>query len=56
MGEAHNMYPNLNDQQQFRLKKSVKLKIILFLRLKKGNYWVKGLVNILLLLTILISM
>ena len=21
MGEAHNMYPNLNDQQQFRLNK-----------------------------------
>ena len=32
-----------------------KLKKILLLKLKKENYWVKGLVNILLLLTILIS-
>ena len=26
MGEAHNMYPNLNDQQQFRLKKISEVK------------------------------
>ena len=44
--ETPSMYPNLNavplsaplsDQQQFRLKKSMKLKIILLLRLKKEN-------------------
>ena len=37
MNEARNIYPNLNDQQQLRLKKSMKLKIILLLRLKKDN-------------------
>ena len=45
--ETQNVYPNLNaillsatplnDQQQFRLNKSIKLKIILLLRLKKEN-------------------
>ena len=39
--ETPNIYSNLrvllNDQQQFRLKKSMKLKIILLLRLKKEN-------------------
>ena len=45
--ETHNIYPNLNsvplnaillnDRQQFRLEKSIKLKIILLLRLKKEN-------------------
>ena len=45
--ETPNMYPNLNatplnaaplnDQQQFRLKNLVKLKIILLQRLKKEN-------------------
>ena len=40
--ETPNMYPNLNanvsNDQQFRLKKSMKLKIILLPRLKKENY------------------
>ena len=35
--ETHNIYPKLNDQQQFRLDKSMELKIILLLRLKKDN-------------------
>ena len=35
MGEAPNMYPNLNDQQQFRLNK-INEKIILE-RLEKEN-------------------
>ena len=39
--ETTNMYPNLNvpsnEQQHFRLKKSMKLNIILSLRLKKEN-------------------
>ena len=39
--ETHNICPNLGvpliDQQQFRLQKSMKLKIILLLRLKKEN-------------------
>ena len=44
--ETHNIYPNLgvplsgtplSDQKQFRLKKSMKLKIILLLTLKKEN-------------------
>ena len=39
--ETHNTYPNLgvslSYQQQFRLTKSMKLKIILLLRLKKEN-------------------
>ena len=26
MGEAHNMYPNLNDQQQFRFNKIIEVK------------------------------
>ena len=34
--EAPNIYSNLNDQQ-FRLMKSMKLKIILLQRLKKEN-------------------
>ena len=33
--ETSNKYPNLNDQQQFRLKKSMKLKIMQ--KLKKEN-------------------
>ena len=39
MAETNNisMYPNLSDDQQFRLKKSMKLEIILLLRLKKEN-------------------
>ena len=40
--EKPNMYPNLsatplNDQQQFRLNKIMKLKILLLARLKKDN-------------------
>ena len=35
--ETHNIYPKLNDQQQFRLDKSMELKIILLLRLTKDN-------------------
>ena len=40
--ETHDIYPNLNaillnNQQQFRLTKSMKLKIILLQRLKKEN-------------------
>ena len=48
MGEAPNMYPNLNDQQQFRLNKINKVK----------DYFiaVKSLVSILLLLVILIRL
>ena len=26
LGEAHNMYPNLNDQQQFRFNKIIEVK------------------------------
>ena len=37
MGEASNMYPDLNDQQQFRLNKTNKVKIISLLRLEKEN-------------------
>ena len=37
MDEAHNIYPNLNDQQKFRLIKSMKLKTILLQRFKKEN-------------------
>ena len=37
MGEAHNIYPNLNDQQKFRLIKSMKLKTVLLQRFKKEN-------------------
>ena len=37
MGEASNMYPNLNDQQQFRLNKINEVKDYLLLRLEKGN-------------------
>ena len=37
----YNMYPNLSatpsNEQQFKLKKSMKLKIFLLLRLKRGN-------------------
>ena len=39
--ETPNMYPKLNvplnDEQHFRLKKSMKLKIILWMRLNKEN-------------------
>ena len=35
--ETPNIYSNLNDQQQFRVKKSMDLKIILLQRLKKEN-------------------
>ena len=52
--ETHNTYPNLSNQQNFRLKK-MQLKIIFSLRLKKNNSSAKDLVNTLLLLTILIS-
>ena len=55
MGETSNVYPNLNDKAQFGLKKSTKLKTILSQIFVKGNQWVKELVNILLLLTILIT-
>ena len=51
-----NIYPNLNalnanisNEQQFRLKKLMKLNIILLLRLEKENYLAKILVSILLL-------
>ena len=37
MGDAPNMQPNLNDQQQFRLKKFNEVKDYLFLRLEKDN-------------------
>ena len=37
MGEAHNIYPNLNDQQKFRLIRSMKLKTNLLQRFKKEN-------------------
>ena len=37
MGEASSMYPNLNDQQQFRLNKNNEVKDYLLLRLEKGN-------------------
>ena len=51
-----NIYSNLNalnanisNEQQFRLKKLMKLNIILLLRLEKENYLAKILVSILLL-------
>ena len=37
MGEASNMYPNLNNQQQYRLNKINEFKIILLLKLEKEN-------------------
>ena len=37
MGEASSMYPNLNDQLQFRLNKINEVKDYLLLRLEKGN-------------------
>ena len=37
MGEALNMYPNLNNQQHFKLIKSMKLKIILLQILEKED-------------------
>ena len=37
MGETPNRYLIFNDQQQFRLNKSMKLKIVLLLRLEKEN-------------------
>ena len=33
----HIIYPNLNDQQQFKFHKINKIRIILLLRLKKVN-------------------
>ena len=54
--KTQNIYPNLNalnanisNEQQFRLKKLMKLNIILLLRLEKENYLAKILVSILLL-------
>ena len=35
--ETHNIYSNLNDQQNLELIKSMKLNIILLLKLKKEN-------------------
>ena len=35
--ETPNIYSKLNDQQQFRVKKSMNLKIILLQRLKREN-------------------
>ena len=32
-----NIYPNISNDQQFRLKKSMKLKATLLQRLEKGN-------------------
>ena len=37
MGEASNMYPNLNDQQQFRLNKINKVKDYFIAEIKKEN-------------------
>ena len=37
MVEANSMYPNLNDQQQFVLKKSMKLRTILLQRSEKDE-------------------
>ena len=52
--ETHNIYPNLNDQQQLRLNKVNEIKDYFVVEI----YWElmsKRLVNTLLLLTILIS-
>ena len=37
MGEASNMYPNLNDQQQLRLNKINKVKDYFIAEIKKEN-------------------
>ena len=37
MGEASNMYPNLKDQQQFRLNKINKVKDYFIAEIKKEN-------------------
>ena len=61
--ETHHIYPNLNslslhavplnDQQHFRLNKIKEIKDYFIVeKLNKENYWAKGLVNTLPLLTI----
>ena len=37
MGEASNMYPDLNDEQQFRLNKINKVKYYFIAEIKKEN-------------------
>ena len=56
---SHNMYPNLgtnlSNDQQFRLKKMNEIKDYFVAEIKERELMSKRLVNILLLLTILIS-
>ena len=52
--ETPNIYPNLDDQQEFRLNTINEIKYDFVAEIKDSK-WVNGLVNILLLLTILIS-
>ena len=35
MGEASNMYPNLNDQQQFRLNKINEIKVYFIVEIRE---------------------
>ena len=54
--EIHNIYPNLHDQQQFRLNKINEIKDYFVAELKERELMSKKyLANILLLLSILIS-
>ena len=54
--ETHNIYPNLHDQQQFRLNKINEIKDYFVAELKERELMSKKyLANILLLLSILIS-
>ena len=52
--ETCNIYPNLHNQQQFRINKINEIKDYFVAEIKERQ-WAEGLVNILLLLTILIS-
>ena len=50
------IYPNSNDQQQFRLNKVNKIKDYFIAEIKERELMSKGLVNIFLFLIILISL
>ena len=53
--ETHDIYPNLDDQQQFRSNKINEIKDYFVAEIKERELIAKDLVNISLLLTILIS-
>ena len=54
--ETHNIDPNLNDQQQFRLNKIDEIKGCFVSEIKERELMNKKLSNILFLLTILVSL